>query len=106
MRQPMLYIVVGQKEIGKTTTTLKFLAEYVSGDPGKHIPGRKALIFDTQNENASRNIPVLPLNKISLFSIHPKVELRRIAPFKNSGDELTPDEKAMAVLHILKNYTN
>lgn len=110
MRQAKLIVVVGQKEIGKTRTTIEFLRKNAKGDPARGIPGRKVLIFDTQNEYNNKewypDILTLPLNKVSLYSVNYELNIRRISPFKSNGEEMTPDEKCTVVLHILQFYTN
>lgn len=110
MRQAKLVVVVGQKEIGKTRTTIAFLRKNAKGDPANGIPGRKVLIFDTQNEYANKewypDIYTLPVDKISLYAANQELNIRRISPFKRNGDEMTPDEKCTVVLHILQYFTN
>ncbi len=109
-REPMLYVVTGQKEIGKTTVTIQMIREYVAGNPAAGVRGRKALIFDAQNEYSDYtkypDITALPLNKIGLYSMNTEIGIRRIPPFKPNGHEMTPDQKANAVLHILANFRN
>lgn len=101
-RSAELVVVIGQKEIGKSTTTLKFLRNYVNISPK-----RKVLLMDAQDEYCNYpDIKTLPLNNIGLYSVHPTIEIRRILPYKASGAEMTPDEKAKVVLHILNNYKN
>lgn len=101
-RSAELLVVIGQKEIGKSTTTLNFLRKYVTVSPG-----RRVLIMDAQDEYGSHaDIKTLPLNKISIFSVHPSIEMRRILPYNSKGAEMTPDEKAKSVLHILHHFKN
>lgn len=102
-RSAKLFVGVGQKESGKSSLTLKFLQQYVMGDPTTGFPPRRALIFDTQYE--FEGVKTLPLDKVGLFSVHPYIELRRILPFIN-GREMTPDQKVVAVKHILQHLRN
>lgn len=102
-RSAKLFVAVGQKESGKSSTTQRFLENYVKGDPSIGFPPRRALIFDTQYE--FNGIKTLPLNKVGLFSVHPTIELRRVLPFIK-GREMTPDQKVIAVKHILQHLRN
>jgi hypothetical protein len=102
-RPPYLYVVVGMKRTGKSKLTIDILREMVK-------IGRKSLILDTQNEYSDPalypDIRTLPYNKVSLWTIHPEVSIRRIPPFHWNGDEMTPDEKAELVIHILRHIRN
>lgn len=109
-REPMLYVAVGQKGIGKSTATAEKLRQYRDGNPAAGQKGRKGLVFDAQHEYSDPvkypDFKGLALNQIGLYTVHPTIEIRRVSPFKPNGAEMTPDEKAMAVLHILQNYRN
>lgn len=102
MRKPMLYAAVGRKGSGKTTQTVKILRDYARS--------RKVLIFDTQDEYSEMqkypDIRSLSYDQVSVFSRHPEISIRRIPPFKFSGEAMTPDEKEALVLHILDHYRN
>lgn len=104
-RDAELFVAVGQKGSGKTTTTLeKDLKLCVRGNPATGARPRKVLIFDTQLEYPF--IKTLPIDKIGLFSIHNVVEMRRIIPFTADNFEMTQEEKVEVVKHILKYYFN
>src|SRR5438128_319305 len=107
-RGPMLCLVVGKKKIGKSWTTREILNKYVAGNPAAGNPGRKSIIFDTQNEYSQYpEIRALAINQIGLFTVHPEISIRRIPPFKlQTGEAMKPDEKARAVLHILSLFRN
>ncbi len=102
-RAPYLYVVVGMKRTGKSKLTIDILRDMVK-------IGRKSLIMDTQNEYSDRvlfpDIRTLPYNKVSLWTMHPEISIRRIPPFHFNGDEMTPDEKAQMVIHILRYIHN
>lgn len=100
MRPPILYLAIGRKRSGKSRRTLEILRQYVT-------LGRKCLIFDTQDEYVGpeyMDIRTLSYTQVSLFSQHPEISIRRIPPFHFSGNEFTPDEKAVIVQHILNHF--
>jgi hypothetical protein len=87
--------------------------EYVSGNPSKGVPPRKALIFDVNDEFSSfwyfgqtRSIKALAIKDIMKFSIHPKIEVRRIRPFWDDGKKMTINDMAEVLGIILDNYRN
>jgi len=49
-REPMVLIACGKKGVGKTVATIEMIYRYISGNPQKGIPPRKALIFDVNDE--------------------------------------------------------
>jgi hypothetical protein len=101
-RQAGLFVVVGQKASGKSTTTLNL---YIRPSI-RSAASRRSLIVDPHEEYAEYpDIKTLPIDKIQLFSIHPIVEIRRIQTYYK-GQEMTPDQKAECVKHILNNYRN
>lgn len=108
-REPQLGCVIGRKGVGKTQTTIKYLRQYVRGD--ENTPPRKVVIFDNNNEFSDKlkypDVREISLGDIELFSMHPKIEIRRVAPFiPNSNEEMTPDQKRRAVLYILSHFRN
>ena len=46
----MVLIACGKKGVGKTVATIEMIYRYISGNPQKGIPPRKALIFDVNDE--------------------------------------------------------
>lgn len=98
MRNPLLYVAVGMKGIGKSKRTMDILQEYLQ------LVRQRVLLVDTQDEYWQ--IRSLRYDQVSLFSQHPEITIRRIRPFKFNGDEMTPDEKAELTGHILNNYRN
>ena len=109
-REPLLYVAIGRKGIGKTVTTMQKLRKYVAGDPANGVAPRRVLIFDANNEYSDKekypDIKSMDLGNVYKFSMHPKIEIRRIPPFLPNGNEMTPDQKASAVLYILQYYRN
>lgn len=106
-REPILTIVIGRKRVGKSYITMQVLRKLAKGDPGNGTPPRKVLIFDTNKEYSNeRDIKLLALKDVALFSRHSKVEMRRVQPVLPTGVDMTPDQQVVAVLHILNNYKN
>lgn len=109
-REPLLYVVVGRKKIGKSTTTMVQIRDYNRGNPAKGVPGRRALIFDAQNEYSDKSkfpdIKAIDIMQVALFSRHMIQDIRRVPAFLRDGREMSPDQKARAVNYILENYRN
>lgn len=113
MRECRIIIACGKRGVGKTVETVKMIDEYVSGNPSKGIPPRKALIFDVNDEFSSfwyfgqqRSIKAIAIKDILKFSVHPKVEVRRIRPFWDDGKKLTINDMGEVLGIILDNYRN
>ena len=100
MREALLGVAVGKKGIGKTFTTLQIIDIYVKGS--SNIAPRRALILDVNDE--FENIKAIKLSDVSIFSMHPKIEARRIRPFNSNGSKMTLDEIAMTLLEILETF--
>jgi hypothetical protein len=84
-REPMVMIATGKKGVGKTVATMELIYTYIRGNPEKGVPPRKALIFDVNDEfshfwyhGSYHSIKPLAIKDILKFSVHPKVEVRRI----------------------------
>lgn len=112
-RECRIIIACGKRGVGKTIQTIKMIDEYVAGNPSKGIPPRKALIFDVNNEFSSfdflgrqRSIKAIALKDILKFSVHPKVEVRRVRPFWDDGKKMTINDMAEALGIILDNFRN
>jgi hypothetical protein len=106
-------ICCGKKGVGKTVETIKMIDEYISGNPAKGIPPRKALIFDVNDEfsdfwffGRQRSIKAIAIKDVLKFSVHPKVEVRRIRPFWDDGKKLTINDMAEVLGIILDNFRN
>lgn len=100
MREPKLGVAVGRKGVGKTYTTNIMIAQYVQGTGG--AKGRKALILDVNDE--FENIKAIRLSDTMKFSVHPKIEARRIRPFGENGKRWTIKEIQEALFYVLDNY--
>ena len=101
MREPQLGVAVGKRGIGKTYTTLQVMEQYVLGYSGNSIP-RRVLIMDVNDE--FQNIKGLKLSDIKLFSVHPKIEARRIRPFNANGTKMTLEDICQALFYILEHF--
>lgn len=105
LRIQKLGVVVGKKGVGKTYKTIEYLLDYVQGLGG--VP-RKVLIFDVNDEYGAYklergmvNIKALALKDIAMFTIHPKIEIRRIRPFFDDGTRMTIDDMSDVLLRII-----
>ena len=104
MREPKLLVAVGKKGVGKSYTTEKMIHNYVSGNASKGVPARRVLIIDVNDEYT--NIKALRIEDVTLFSVHPIIEARRIRPFLDDGTKMTLDDIAQTLFFILQNYRN
>ena len=89
MREPQLGIAVGKRGIGKTHTTLKIINDYILGF-GTNSKPRRVLILDVNDE--FENIKAMKLKDVKLFSMHPKIEARRIRPYLENGQKMTLED--------------
>lgn len=99
-RIPKLGVAVGKKGIGKTFTTTQMIDGYVRG--GKGVKPRRALILDVNDE--FEQYKAISLKHIELFSVHPKIEARRVRPFTDDGRRMTLKDIADALWRILEVY--
>ena len=49
-REPIFYVAVGKKGIGKTYFTKQLIKAYVKGVPANNLKPRKVLVMDVNNE--------------------------------------------------------
>ena len=103
-REPLLLAAVGKKGVGKSFQTMKLMQSYVVGNPAKITPPRRVLIMDVNDEYWQ--VPALSLNDVSLFSMHPSVEMRRIRPLHPNGVRMGFDDWAQALFFVLQRYFN
>ena len=113
-RECRIIIACGKRGVGKTVETIRMIDEYVAGNPSKGVPPRKALIFDVNDEfssfwyhdNPKRSIKAIAIKDIMKFSMHPKVEVRRIRPFWDDGKKMTINDMGEVLGIILDKYRN
>ncbi len=111
-RQPKITIACGRRGTGKSIETIDMLYRYVSGNPAKNIAGRKALIFDVNNEfgtftfkdGKKHQIMSLRIQDIPKFTLQKRPELRRIRPFWDDGRRMTIKDMSMVLSIILEHY--
>lgn len=102
-RIPKLGAACGRKGVGKSWTTWQMISAYVTGNPGRNIKPRRALILDVNDEYTW--VKAISINDISRFSISPIIEVRRIRVFnEKTGRPMTLDEIASALFYILQFY--
>ena len=101
MREAQLGVAVGKRGIGKTHTTLQIITQYILGFNGSSKP-RRVLIMDVNDE--FENIKAIKLSDVQLFSVHPKIEARRVRPFNADGSKMTLEDVCQALYYILENY--
>ena len=85
MREPKLGAVVGKKGVGKSYTTLKLIGGYIKGTA--EAKPRRVLILDVNDEY--ENIKSISVTDIARFSLHPRIEARRIRPYRGDGSKMT-----------------
>ncbi len=113
MREPMVIIAAGKKGVGKSVATIEMIYRYISGNQKKGVSARKALIFDVNDEFSNfwyhgqqHNIRAIAIKDILRYSVHPKVEVRRIRPFWDDGRKMSLDDMSEVLGIILENYKN
>ena len=114
-REALLGIAVGKKGVGKTYTTLDTISYYLNGFKGTVQP-RKVLILDVNNEyqdcqidHKNPNFPIikaLRLEDVRKFTVHPKIEARRVSVLKPEGGKMSLIEIQNALDFILAHYQN
>ena len=107
-REPLLMAAVGKKGVGKTFQHVALMNQYVSGDPYRGLKGRKCLVMDVNDEYGygTYNIQAISLRDIALFTMHPRIEMRRVRPFHPNGTRMTLDEWAQALFYVLSVFRN
>jgi hypothetical protein len=101
-REPIFYVAVGKKGIGKTYFTKQLIKAYVKGVPGNDLKPRKVLVMDVNNEFTE--IKTIDPKNIIKFSVHPKVEARRISALKPDGYPMSLDEISAVSFQALKDF--
>ena len=100
MREPKLGVAVGKKGIGKSFTTEQLLADYVKG--GQGVKPRRVLILDVNDEY--EYVKGISIHDIALFSLHPKIEVRRIRPYNEDGAKMGLREIADVLFTCLEHF--
>ena len=98
-REPKLLVAVGKKGVGKSYTTKEMMNQYAYSNPK-----RRVLILDVNDEYF--DIKAISIQDISLFSVHPQIEVRRIRPFLDNGKRMTLDDIASTLFIILETFRN
>jgi hypothetical protein len=98
-REPKLLVAVGKKGVGKSYTTKEMMNKYAYVNPK-----RRVLILDVNDEYF--DIKAISIQDISLFSVHPQIEVRRIRPFLDNGKRMTLDDIASTLFIILETFRN
>jgi hypothetical protein len=112
-REPMVLIACGKKGVGKTVATVEMIYRYISGNPAAGVAPRKALIFDVNDEfshfwyhGQMHTIKAIAIRDILRFTVHPKIEVRRIRPFTDDGKKMSVQDMQDTLGLILDNYRN
>lgn len=103
-REPILQVAVGKKGIGKSYTTEQIIKAYIKGNDKTNTPARRALIIDPNNEYGQ--FKMISPDDILRFSVHPKIECRRVVPIYPNGKPFTLDEIQILLEHCLNNFRN
>jgi hypothetical protein len=98
-REPKLLVAVGKKGVGKSYTTKIMMHQYAYANPR-----RRVLILDVNDEYS--DIKAIRISDVSLFSVHPMIEIRRIRPFLDNGKRMTLDDIASTLFIILETFRN
>jgi ribosomal protein L30/L7E len=101
-REPLFYIAVGKKGIGKTFESTKLIDNYVKGNEVTGFKPRKVLIMDVNNEFIQYK-KISPDDVIK-FAVHPKIECRRISVLKPDGYPMSLDEMADTSFKAIKQF--
>ena len=115
MREPSLGLVCGKKGVGKSYTTFGMLLDYVSGKyagGGLLLPARRVLILDVNDEYGEveyngykYKVASIDREYVQKFSVHPKIEIRRIRPINPDGRKWGLKEIADTLFFILEYYS-
>lgn len=114
MRDNIVEIVVGAREIGKTFITVEEIKRYVMSDTKTGRKARPALIFDINNEEKYRDFKPLDFDITEEDEYLRAKEIRaitvpkayRILPFKKNRQPMTTKEKLETCLTMANHYKN
>lgn len=100
-RQPLIEIVCGMKEVGKTHFTLIELGGYTRSTSRR--PGRKALVLDFSEDDMYSKFPPVHPNHIRQLT---EPRARRIVPYEKNGKQFTLDRMKEVAEYCIFNFKN
>ncbi len=100
MREAQFGVAVGKKGVGKSFTTTQLIKSYIKGSA--NVMPRRALIMDINDE--FEDVKAISPDDVALFSMHPKIEARRIRPYNKDGSKLTLKDYATILFKVLGDY--
>lgn len=100
-RECLLGVAVGKRGVGKTHETMKIIDSYVKGNPKTGVPPRKVLVYDVNNEYP---YPTINEKYVKHFTVHPKIEVRRVSIYKPNGQNKSMNEIADTLGVILDSF--
>lgn len=100
MREALFGVAVGKKGVGKSYTTMKMLEEYVRGNA--NAAPRRVLLMDINDE--FEHVKAISPRDVGKFSVHPKIEMRRIRAFNENGTKMTLKDYAQTLFMVLDTY--
>ncbi len=102
-RAPLLTVVCGMKEVGKTFQSIKDIDNYTTANPRNGRKAGKVLILDFNNEASYQKYkPVLP--KYIRNLTEPRA--RRIPPYSENGIQYGIDEMKTVAEYAVTNFKN
>jgi hypothetical protein len=102
LREPILMCATGTKGVGKTYATLQLIDSYVKPNPKTGKKARKVLIYDVNKEYTQYK--VISLKDIGKFTRQDKVEVRRVLPVHDNGEEADFDQYIVILEQIIAQY--
>ncbi|MEM9341126.1 MAG: hypothetical protein AAGA66_20505 [Bacteroidota bacterium] len=101
-RQPMIMLVCGMMEVGKSYRNHQEFKQYMTDNPRTGKVGRKILAFDTNDDDFPEWKTVSPDHIKALT----KVSARRIRPYNKDGSPMDLDDKREVVDKIMRFFQN
>lgn len=103
-REPMFYVAVGRKGIGKTYQSIRLIDAYKVGNIAVGLKPRKVLLFDVNNEYTKYKTISADPKSILQFSVHPLIECRRVSAYKPNGKIKSDVDFQEDMRNILENF--